>query len=104
MQYNDPIEIIEYDNSSHDSFEEISEIIIDNISDLINNIEKYSDISSNNLWTDIYQKKTGITEEELYQIINAYKDFFSNEKLIDDKRVKLVKLIKNMIYLSNKIK
>ena len=114
-------EVIEFDNSSHNSsisvsVEETTENIIDNISCLINDIEKYSDTTdtnssksdlsnlSNELWTDIYQKKTGITEDELHQLINEYKEFFDNEKLTNEKRMKLVKLIKNMISVSTKIK
>jgi hypothetical protein len=96
--------IIEFDNSSNEHESEISlSSVVDNISILIIDIEEKSDTSdtSSESWTEIYQNKTGISKEELHDFITQYKDFFGNEKLDNDKRKKLIMLVKNMILISS---
>jgi hypothetical protein len=97
--------LIEFDNSSNEHESEISlSSVVDNIFILITDIEEQSDNqsdSSSESWTEIYQNKTGIRKEELHDFITQYRDFFGNKKLDNDKRKKLIMLVKNMILISS---
>ena len=98
--------IIEFDTSSNEYESDTLSNIVDNISFIITEIDEQSESSSESsseLWGELYQNKTGIKENELHELIIMYRDLFGNEKINDEKRNKLIKLVKSMIIISSKV-